>query len=119
MLKMVRGWAKDIGGIKLEFESYATKPESLPTPASEDYPWFKALKDVVKIKHGLKIDSVIMPAGSDAWFLRQKGIGAYGFTPFNKTPILLHDHNEFLNESIFLKGIDIMEDVVEAMASVP
>jgi aminoacylase len=40
------------------------------------------------------------------------GINGFGFTPFNKTPILLHDHNEFLNVNTFLKGLDIMYKVV-------
>ena len=34
------------------------------------------------------------------------------------TPILLHDHNEFLNERVFLEGIDIMYKVVLDLANV-
>ena len=37
----------------------------------------------------------------------------------NHTPILLHDHNEFLNEKIFLKGIDIYENILPKLAYVP
>jgi len=36
----------------------------------------------------------------------------------NHTPILLHDHNEFLNEKIFLKGIDIFVEIVSSLADV-
>ncbi len=36
----------------------------------------------------------------------------------NHTPVLLHDHNEFLNEKVFLRGIDIFEDIIVEMASV-
>jgi aminoacylase len=36
----------------------------------------------------------------------------------NNTPVLLHDHNEFLNENVFLRGIDIFVDVIDEMASV-
>ncbi len=46
------------------------------------------------------------------------GIPALGFSPMNHTPVLLHDHNEFLNERVFLRGIDIFEDVISEMASV-
>lgn len=35
----------------------------------------------------------------------------------NHTPILLHDHNEFLNEKIFLKGIEVYCDLIPALAS--
>lgn len=51
--------------------------------------------------------------------LLQAGIPAIGFSPMNRTPILLHDHNEFLNEQVFLKGIHVFERLIPALASVP
>ena len=51
-------------------------------------------------------------------FIREVGIPAFGFSPMNHTPVLLHDNNEFLNENVFLKGIEIFEDVIEQMANV-
>lgn len=50
-------------------------------------------------------------------YIRNKGIPAIGFSPMNHTPILLHDHNEFLNEKIFLKGIEIFEKLIEDLAN--
>ncbi|KAJ3602019.1 hypothetical protein NHX12_029779 [Muraenolepis orangiensis] len=49
----------------------------------------------------------------------QVGIPAVGFSPMNRTPILLHDHNEFLNEQVFLSGINVYERLIPALASVP
>ena len=49
----------------------------------------------------------------------QIGLPAIGFSPMNHTPILLHDHNEYLNEDIFLKGIDIYCQLLPAVANVP
>ena len=49
----------------------------------------------------------------------QAGIPALGFSPMNNTPILLHDHNEYLNEDVYLRGIDIYCQVLPAIASVP
>ena len=48
----------------------------------------------------------------------QAGYPAIGFSPMNKTPILLHDHNEFLNEAVFIKGIDIYCKIIQELASV-
>ena len=48
----------------------------------------------------------------------QVGIPAIGFSPMNNTPILLHDHDEFLNETVFLRGIDIFEDIIANIADV-
>jgi len=36
----------------------------------------------------------------------------------NNTPILLHDHNEFLNADVFLRGIDIYRHLIENLANV-
>lgn len=47
------------------------------------------------------------------------GIPAIGFSPMNRTPILLHDHNEFLNEQVFLNGVDVYVQLIPALASVP
>lgn len=66
----------------------------------------------------LKLEKEIFPAGTDSRFLRAKGIPCLGFTPLNHTPILLHDHNERVNERVFLKGIDIFVDVISALANV-
>jgi aminoacylase len=34
------------------------------------------------------------------------------------TPVLLHDHDEFINEDIFLKGIETYMDVIENLTNV-
>ena len=45
-------------------------------------------------------------------FTGQVGIPAIGFSPMNNTPILLHDHDEFL------RGIDIFTDIIANIADV-
>lgn len=49
----------------------------------------------------------------------QVGVPALGFSPMNRTPILLHDHDERLHEAVFLRGIDIYTRLLPALASVP
>lgn len=36
----------------------------------------------------------------------------------NHTKTLLHDHNEFINENIFIKGLDIYYNLIKGLASV-
>ena len=55
----------------------------------------------------------------DSTFLREVGIPALGFSPMNHTPVLLHDHNEFISETVFLKGIDIYTHIITVMGNVP
>uniref|UniRef100_A0A8C0HJT4 N-acyl-aliphatic-L-amino acid amidohydrolase n=1 Tax=Chelonoidis abingdonii TaxID=106734 RepID=A0A8C0HJT4_CHEAB len=49
----------------------------------------------------------------------QAGHPALGFSPMNHTPVLLHDHNEYLNERVFLRGIEIYACLLTSLASVP
>ncbi len=60
----------------------------------------------------------IFPAATDISYIRQQGIPAFGFSPMNKTPVLLHDHDEYLNENVFLRGIDIYEAILETLTHV-
>lgn len=46
------------------------------------------------------------------------GIPALGFSAMSNTPILLHEHNEFLNEKVYLDGIGIYRDVIFNLANV-
>merc|ERR1711892_1633441 len=113
---MLRGWLAEAGqGIQLEFLQKFT--DQTMTSISEDDPWYSALKTAFKT-HKMKVRPQIFPAGTDSRYLRELGIPAIGFSPMNNTPILLHDHNEFLNETVFLKGIDIFEDIIENVANV-
>ncbi|KAF6037141.1 hypothetical protein EB796_004549 [Bugula neritina] len=68
-------------------------------------------------KCGVKIVKEIFPAGTDSRYLRDIGLPAIGFSPMNRTPILLHDHNEYLNEKIFLDGVQIYKTIIEHVAN--
>ena len=61
---------------------------------------------------GITLKPEIFPAGTDSRYLRTMGIPAYGLSPINNTPILLHDHNEWLGVDTFLKGIEILQEVI-------
>lgn len=65
---------------------------------------------------GAKIVPEIFPAGTDSRFLRQKGIPAFGFSPMGKSPILLHEHNEYLDKAVFLQGIGVYQRIIPALA---
>ncbi len=58
----------------------------------------------------------IFPAATDSRFVREKGFPAIGFSPMSNTPILLHDHNEYLHRDTFLTGIDFYEELIPALA---
>lgn len=70
------------------------------------------MKDV-----GVEIEPEIFPASTDSRYLRELGIPALGFSPMRNTPILLHDHNEYIDESVFTDGIGVYERLITALAS--
>lgn len=42
----------------------------------------------------------------------QLNIPALGFMPMPNTPILLHDHDEFINADVYLNGIKIYKEII-------
>ena len=66
---------------------------------------------------GLKLDVRIFPGGTDGRFFRSIGLPVFGFSPINNTPVLLHDHNEYLDAKVFLKGIEIYKKIIHDLAS--
>jgi aminoacylase len=59
----------------------------------------------------------VFPGGTDSRYLRSVGIPAIGFSPMNNTPVLLHDHDEFLGADVYLKGIEIYKKIIEKIAN--
>jgi aminoacylase len=66
----------------------------------------------------LKFKVQVFPGGTDSRYIRAAGIPAIGFSPMNYTPVLLHDHDEFLHADIYLKGIEIYKKIIEKIANV-
>lgn len=66
----------------------------------------------------MKIKTQVFPGGTDVRHIRSKGIPAIGFSPMNHTPILLHDHDEYIQADIYLKGIEIYKEIITNIANV-
>ncbi len=60
----------------------------------------------------------MFPGGTDSRHIRSRGIPAIGFSPMNLTPILLHDHDEFLQADIYLRGVEIYKEIIAKVANV-
>lgn len=109
-------WIDEAGGdIDVIFKQKFTD-QTLTSVAKND-PWYQAFMRAAN-KHELDIAPRIFPAGTDSRYIREVGIPAFGFSPMNNTKVLLHDHNEYLNEKVFMTGIDIFVDVIAEMADV-
>jgi aminoacylase len=64
-----------------------------------------------------KLNWTVFPAGTDSRYLRNAGYPAIGFSPMIHTPVLLHDHNEYLDKDVFLNGIEIYVKLIENLTN--
>jgi len=110
-----------------EFESWVLKAGAKPewpdsfkikamTKIDDSNPWWTAFSGVLK-DLGLKYRTEIFIGATDARMLRDLGYPALGFSPMANTPVLLHDHNERLNEATYLKGVTIYEHLITKLAN--
>ncbi|XP_045712953.1 aminoacylase-1 isoform X2 [Phyllostomus hastatus] len=115
--EQLRGWCQAAGqGVTFEFAQKWTEPQVTSTADSD--PWWAAFSGVCK-DMSLTLEPEIFPASTDSRYLRAAGVPALGFSPMNRTPVLLHDHDERLHEAVFLRGVDIYARLLPALASVP
>ncbi|XP_019854695.1 PREDICTED: aminoacylase-1A-like [Amphimedon queenslandica] len=114
---MIHAWLKDAAGDDFEIEWLHKDDHAHPTSIDESKnPWWKKFKNTCDTL-GMKLETEIFPAGTDSRYLRQLGLPVLGFSPMNHTPVLLHDNDEFLNERIFLRGIDIYKNLITNLSN--
>ncbi|XP_042212201.1 aminoacylase-1-like [Homarus americanus] len=112
----LQGWLKAAGdGITYEARELCVLKEQTCVDDGKN-PWWDAFSAACK-KENLVVEKKIFPASTDMKYVRGLGINALGFSPLNNTPRLLHDHNEFLNEKVFLRGIDIYYSIILNLAN--
>ncbi|EOA28555.1 hypothetical protein CARUB_v10024772mg [Capsella rubella] len=89
----------------------------LVTPIDDSNPWLELLENAVQEAGGNTSKPEIFPASTDSRYFRKAGLLAIGFSPISNTPSLLHDHNEYLGQSEYLKGIDMYVSILKAYTS--
>ncbi|XP_060691770.1 aminoacylase-1-like [Hemiscyllium ocellatum] len=113
----IKTWCQDAGdGVVYEFHQKGM--DQSVTSIDKSDPWWNAFSSTCQ-KLDMTLQCEIFPAATDSRYIRAMGFPAIGFSPMNRTPILLHDHNEFLNENVFLAGITIYTGLLSALASLP
>jgi len=110
-MDMVENWARDIGGIEIE---YLQKTLFQGMTEKDDEYWQVMKKCFERI--GIPYKMEIFPAATDARYLREYGLPCIGFSPMIHEEVLLHDHNEKLNEKTFLRGVEIYKELIKDLA---
>ncbi|KAF3331139.1 aminoacylase-1-like protein [Carex littledalei] len=119
--RIAEEWAPSSRNLTYEFKQkvpiFDIYGKPAVTVADSSNPWWNLLGEAVKKAGGKLGKPEIFPASTDARYFRELGIPAFGFSPMANTPILLHDHNEFLSKDEYLKGIEIYESIIKELAS--
>ena len=85
--KQLQRWCQEAGeGVTFEFAQKFTEPRMTPTDDSD--PWWAAFSGACKAMN-LTLEPEIFPAATDSRYIRAVGIPALGFSPMNRTPVLL------------------------------
>lgn len=92
----------------------------VPTITSRDpmenpfiVPFSKALQTAGiadRLRHG------IFFASTDSRFLREVGVPCFGFSPMERTPNLLHKHDEYITLDGYIQGISLYESIIKELA---
>ncbi|KAL7027801.1 hypothetical protein ACKWTF_005592 [Chironomus riparius] len=113
---MITDWTKACKR-KVDIEFPTKEPYCAPTKVDETNIYWTGIKQALD-EMKLEVKPLVFVAGTDAAYIRAKGIPAIGFSPMNNTPVLLHDHDEFLQADVYLKGIDIYENILSKICNV-
>ncbi|KAI9005676.1 ACY1-like metalloprotease [Hyaloraphidium curvatum] len=123
--KMLDEWCAEVkastpglpegGGVRWEFV-YPPLHEHATTSTDEGNPWWGIFSAAVG-RSGAGVVPSVFPAATDSRFLRAKGVRAFGFSPMRNSPVLLHEHDEFLAEAVLLEGAEVYVEVIRTLAS--
>lgn len=101
------------GEVKTIF-TYESGPLLL-TDVNQSSWWLSSLKKSFA-DLSCKLNWTVFPAGTDSRYLRNAGYPAIGFSPMIHTPVLLHDHDEYLAKDVFLRGVEIYVKLIGDLA---
>jgi aminoacylase len=114
--KQVHSWVTEAGeGVSIKF--LRQHMDQSKTDISSNSKWWLAFSKALKSKNvAFKPD--IFSAATDSRHLRAVGLEALGFSYMPNTPILLHDNDEYLEEKVFLQGIEVFLEVISNIGNV-
>jgi len=118
---MLDGWVKEAatpdGPVTWNYAPWTLPLEKHYASSTdpEENPWWGVMINELSVG-GRKVEPEIFPAATDSRFIRELGLPAFGFSPMANTPVLLHEHDEYIDEGVFLEGIDVYQRLIPALA---
>ncbi|XP_037045175.1 aminoacylase-1-like isoform X4 [Bradysia coprophila] len=113
---MIRQWCEEAGG-DIDLRHILRDPTAPVSITDDRNPFWVAFKSATD-ELNLKLKVMASPGCTDARFIRQLNIPAFGFSPMRNTPRTLHDHDEFVYADGYLEGINIYRKIISNVANV-
>jgi len=113
---MINQWCEEAGG-DITIRHILRDPTAPVSITDERNPFWVAFKSATD-ELGLTLNVMASPGCTDARFIRQLNVPAFGFSPIRNTTRTLHDHNEFVYADGYLDGIKIYSKIIAKVANV-
>lgn len=94
-----------------------TEIEKLSPETRDNQIWMNIIRTILISQFGIDIYPSVFPAATDSRFLRALGVRAFGFSPMRNSPILLHEHDEYISLDVYLEGCEVYIKLIEALAN--
>lgn len=111
-------WCSQDAGVSWEVIA-GMKDGFLDNPTSSTAPdsfWWAQFNKGLQAAGAETHEPSIFPAATDSrWVRLILGVPCFGFSPMRNTPILLHDHDEYVPVDVFLEGIKVYEKLIPAL----
>jgi aminoacylase len=79
--------------------------------------WWELFERTLKDDCGIHVNAEVFSGATDSRFLRALRVKAFGFSPMRNSPILLHEHDEYLEEKVFIEGCNVYIALIRNLAS--
>ena len=117
-MEEVEGCLPETGGVHWEYHQGRDQQSHAATSMDTlENPWWQTFLDILSSRFGRSCEPMVFPAATDSRFLRAEGIRAIGFSPMRRSPCLLHEHDEWLGEDIYLEGCVVYTELMRQLAS--
>ena len=122
---LLDGWVKQVvestpglpadGGMQWQFINPGA-PKHATTAVDDSNPWWVLMRQFFEAR-GFRYNTLVFPAATDSRFLRALGYKAFGFSPIRHSPVLLHEHDEYLDAHVFIEGCNIYMELLPTLLS--
>jgi len=107
---------KDVG-VSWEYYYEPVKHHSKTSTDPAENPWWGLFQQALLKHFQINVSTEVFPAATDSRFLRALGIKALGFSPMRRSPVLLHEHDEYIDQDVFIEGCNVYFILIKVLSS--